>query len=163
MAALFDPEGQIDRAGGGEPAIAELEGALARDHPGHDLGNDHPEIGVALAVDVGLLVQEDAADPDREIGAVDRVEAAQEVLLAFALAAVLALVQAGHDAQEVIGVLVGREREVAGRHHAHRGGGAHHRRGHVVDDDHLGHLVAVSGEVGGELGVEVGGGGGGIG
>ena len=97
---------EIDRARGGEPALLEIERTLARDDAVHGFGDHEAEVRVALPVHVRELVDRDATDADREIRAVDRIEATQEELLAFALAAVLARVEAGHEAEQIVGVLV---------------------------------------------------------
>ena len=52
---------------------------------------------------MGRHVDGHAVDPDREIGAVVEVEAAQEILVGFALAGMLGDDQAGHDLQRLAG------------------------------------------------------------
>ena len=60
------------------------------------LGDQEVDVGIALAVAVGAHVDRHAVDRDGEVGAVVEVEAAQEILVGFALAAVLRDDEAGH-------------------------------------------------------------------
>ena len=61
------------------------------------------DIGVALPVAMGRHVDGHAVDPDGEIGAVVKVEAAQEILVGLALSGMLGDDQAGHDLQRLAG------------------------------------------------------------
>jgi hypothetical protein len=83
---------------------------------------EHAEIEVALGMNVGPLVDRDALDLDLEIVAMHGIEAAQEVLLALALGAMLNQDQAGDQTQRILGGadrdrpnLLGREGDRAGR------------------------------------------------
>ena len=66
-----------------------------------ELGDDEVEIGVALTVGVGRHVDRHAVDRGGEVGAVIEVDAAQVVLVRFALAAVLGDDQAGDAFQQL--------------------------------------------------------------
>jgi hypothetical protein len=71
-------------------ALAVMQGA--------DQLRDHEiEIGIALAVPMGAHVDRHAVERDIDIGAVIEVEAAQEILVGLALAAVLRGDQSRHD------------------------------------------------------------------
>jgi hypothetical protein len=67
------------------------------------IGNEEIDVGIALAVTMRGHVDRHAVDRDGEIGAVVEVEAAQEILVGFALAAVLRDDQARDSFKEFAG------------------------------------------------------------
>ena len=86
------------------PAVAKSPwsakyGPLRELHAADQLGNQEVEIRVALAVRVRRHVHRHAGDRGGEVGAVIEIEAAQEVLVRLALAAVLRDDDAGHGLQ----------------------------------------------------------------
>ena len=81
--------GDRRRAGGGEVALVREVRPLRELDAGDDLRNQEVDVGVALAVRVGRHVHRRAGHRHREVAAVIEVEAAQEVLVGLALAAVL--------------------------------------------------------------------------
>jgi hypothetical protein len=105
---LVDAELEVDGAGGREVAVAEIEGALAGVDPPDQLGDHEVHVDVAVAVDVGGLVEDHAVDRDGDVGAVGGVEAAEEDLLAFALGAVLDRPDARDEAEQVVGAAASR-------------------------------------------------------
>ena len=83
-----------------DPAVAKSPwsakyGPFENCTPRHQLGDQEVEIRVALAVRVRRHVDRHAGDRRREVGAVIEVEAAQEVLVGLALAAVLLMMTPG--------------------------------------------------------------------
>ncbi len=87
----------MDRSDRGEIAFVGEIGPLADVDRPDQLGDQEIQIGIALAVRVGAHVDRHAVDRDGEIGAVVEIEAAQEILVGLAVAAVLGDDQAGHD------------------------------------------------------------------
>ena len=77
------------RAGGGEVALVREVRAFGELDAGDDLRDQEVDVGVALAVRVRRHVHRRAGHRHREIAAVIEVEAAQEILVGLALAAVL--------------------------------------------------------------------------
>ena len=79
--------------------IAEIGeiGALAVVQGADQLGNHEIEIGIALAMPMGAHVDRHVVQRDINVGAVIEVEAAQEVLVGLALAAVLGGDQSRHN------------------------------------------------------------------
>ena len=75
-----------------------------------ELGDQEVDVGVALAVGVRRHVDRHAVHVGREVGAVVEVEAAQEVLVGLAVAAVLRDDQPGHDLEHFAGRRIGRSR-----------------------------------------------------
>jgi CopG family transcriptional regulator, nickel-responsive regulator len=109
---------EIDGAGGGEVALAREVGAFAVGEAAHDLGDHEVGVGIALAVAVRAHVDGHAVDGDGEVGAVVQVEAAQEVLVGLALAAVLGDDEAGRGLQQFPRAVDGAGLELGGQHHA---------------------------------------------
>src|SRR2546422_3922969 len=66
-----------------------------------ELGDEEVQIGVALAVGMARQVHRHAIDVDAEVGAVVEIEAAQEILVRLAAAAVLRDHHAGNAFQHV--------------------------------------------------------------
>ena len=93
----------LDGAGGAEVAHIGVVRTLADIHRLNQLRDQKVDIGVALPVAMGRHVDGHAVDPDREIGAVVKVEAAQEILVGLALAGVLGDDQAGHGFKRLAG------------------------------------------------------------
>ena len=96
---------QVDRhrAGGGEVADVGVVRPLAEIDDADDLRDDGVQIEVALTVGVGGQVVGHVVHEAGEVGAVVEAEAAQEILVRLALAAVLRHDQAGHFFEEVGG------------------------------------------------------------
>ena len=90
-----------DRAGRGEVALVGEVGTLADVASTDQLGDQEIDVGIALAVAVRAHVDRHAVDVDGKIGAVVEIEAAQEVLVGFALAAVLGDDEAGRRFQHL--------------------------------------------------------------
>ncbi len=88
-AAVGGAEVEAGAAGDGEVALARVEGALEHAHAVDRLGDHEVEVGVALAVDVGHLVDGHPPDGELHVLAVLRVEAAEEDLVRLAVAPVL--------------------------------------------------------------------------
>ncbi len=105
--ALLQPVGigDVHGAGRGEIALARPVGALADGHVLDELGDQEVEVGIALAVGVGAHVDRHAVEPDREVGAVVEVEAAQKILVGLSFARVLGDDQAGHRLEDLAGPL----------------------------------------------------------
>ena len=61
------------------------------------------QIRITLAMSMGAHIDRHVVDPDRQVGAVIEIVAAQEILVGFALAAVLRHDQAGHGLQDFPG------------------------------------------------------------
>ena len=93
----------VDRAGGRKVAGLRVVRALAILDRFDELGNDEVDVRVALAVAVRRHVHGYAIDARREIRAVIEIEAAQEILIRFAVAAVLRDDQSGHDLEQLAG------------------------------------------------------------
>ncbi len=102
----------------GEVALAGEVGPFAVGEPAHDLGDHEVGVGVALAVAVRAHVDGHAIDGDGQIGAVVEIEAAQEVLVGFALAAVLRHDQPRHGFEHLAGAVGGARLQVRARHEA---------------------------------------------
>ncbi len=83
------PVDDVGRARRREVALVGEIGALAVTHLFDQLGDEEVDVGVTLAVRVRRHVDGDAVHAHREVGAVVQVEAAQEVLVRLAVAAVL--------------------------------------------------------------------------
>src|SRR5690606_30739051 len=99
---IGDAEAVTRRARERERALVEGEGALGDLDRVDELGRDEAEVEVAVAVDVRPLVDGHALDRHLEIGAVNRVEAADEELVTLALAAVLDERDAGDEPECVL-------------------------------------------------------------
>ena len=91
------------RAGRGEVALVGEVRPLADADRADQFGNEEVQVRIALAVAMGAHVDRHAVDRDGEIGAVVEVEAAQEILVRFAFAAVLGDDQAGRRFQHFAG------------------------------------------------------------
>ena len=91
---LRQPVDGVDGNGtrGGEVALVGEVRPFADVHRLHQLRNQEIDIGIALPVAVGRHVDRHAVDADGQIGAVVEIEAAQKILVGFALAGML-----GHD------------------------------------------------------------------
>ncbi len=74
-------EAQVIGAHGGEVALGSIVGPLGEVDARGQFRYQEVEVGVALAVGVGALVDGHAADPGRQVRAVVEVEAAQQVLV----------------------------------------------------------------------------------
>ena len=88
------------RAGVAEIADVGEEGALADVERIDGLRHEEVQVGIALAVGVGAQVDRHVVDGDRNVGAVIEIEAAQEILVGLAFAAVLRHRQAGRRFKE---------------------------------------------------------------
>jgi hypothetical protein len=115
-------QADVGRAGGREVALVGVVRALLVADPVDELGQQPVEIGVAVAVRVRRHVDRHAGDEGREVGAVVEVEAAQEVLVRLAVAAVLRDDHAGHELEQLGRAQrgpaldqLGRDRALAGR------------------------------------------------
>jgi hypothetical protein len=92
---------EIDHGGGGEVAVLGEVWPL-QDIDGADgLGDEKVQVRVALAMRMTAHVHGQAVDEERDIGAMVRVEPADQVLLGLAAALVLADDQSRHQAQDV--------------------------------------------------------------
>ena len=92
---------ELHRAGRVEVAEPRRVGALVNVDRVDRLGDQEVGVGVALAVAVARHVDGHAVGVDRDVGAVIGIEAADEVLIRFSAAGVLADHQARHLAQDV--------------------------------------------------------------
>ena len=92
-----------DGAGGGEIALIGEVRPLADIDRLHQLRDQEIDIGIALAVAMGRHVDRHAVDGDGEIRAVVEIEAAQKILVGFALAGMLGHDQARHDFEHLAG------------------------------------------------------------
>jgi len=99
-AVEFTLVGDVGGAGRGEVALVGEVRALAITNLLDQFRNQEIDVGVALAVGVRGHVDGNAVDARREIRAVVEVEAAQEVLVRLAVAAVLRDDQARHDLED---------------------------------------------------------------
>ena len=72
-----------------------------------EFGDQEAHVGIALAVAMGAHVHWHAVDSDGEVGAVVEVEAAQVVLVGFALAGMLGDDQARRRFQVLAGARIG--------------------------------------------------------
>ena len=81
----------------GEVALVGEIRSLADVDRSDQFGDQEVEVGIALAVRMGAHVDRHVVDRNGEIGAVVEIEAAQEILVGLAVAAVLGDDQAGHD------------------------------------------------------------------
>ena len=90
-----------DSARGSEIALIGEVRSLADIDRLHQFRNQKVDIGIALAVAMGRHVDRHAVDGDGEIGAVVEIEAAQKILVGFALAGMLGHDQARHDFQQL--------------------------------------------------------------
>ncbi|CAI8847344.1 protein of unknown function [Methylococcus capsulatus] len=111
----------IGIAGGGKIAHFRVIRSLAVLHPVHQFRDDAVEVHVALAVRVGRQVHRHPVDPGGEVGAVVQVEAAQEILVGLAGAAVLRGQHAGHDLDQFAHPQQGPVLELVLAHHPLRG------------------------------------------
>ncbi len=100
----------VRRAGGGEVAFIRVVRAFLVVDAVHQLGDQKVQVRIALAVRVGAHVDRHAVNEGGEVGAVIQIEAAQEVLIGLAVAAVLRDDHAGHKFQQ----LAGPQRRTAG-------------------------------------------------
>ena len=91
----------VDGAGGGEIALIGEVGPLADIDRLDQFRNQEVDIGIALAVAVRRHVDRHAVDGDGKIRAVVEIEAAQKILVGFALAGMLGDDQARHDFQHL--------------------------------------------------------------
>ena len=80
------------------------------------LRDEKVQVRVSLSVRVRRQVHGDAVEVDAHVGAVVRIESAQEELIGFAAALVLRQQKAWHDAEDVLGREPGPQEEVAGAH-----------------------------------------------
>ena len=92
--------------------------ALGHVHVAEDLGDEEVEVQVALAVDVGHLVEGDAVQEPREVLPVFRVEAAEEDLVRLPAPRVLLHVDPRQEAEQVGGGLAREVEEVLRQHPA---------------------------------------------
>ena len=115
---------QLDARGAGRAEVAVFRGvhALAVADAADQFGDEEVQVAVALAVGVGGHVHRHAVEEGGEVGAVVEIEAAQVVLVGFAVAAVLRDDDAGHELQHLGGAQggaaldeLGRDRALAGR------------------------------------------------
>ena len=86
----------VEAAGRGEIAFVGEVRSLANVDRADRFRHQPVQVGVALAVRVGAHVDRHVVDGDRQVGAVVEIVAAQEILVGFALAAVLRHDQARH-------------------------------------------------------------------
>ena len=93
----------LDGAGGAEVAHIGVVRTLADIHRLNQLRDQKVDIGVALPVAMSRHVDGHAIDPDRKIGAVVKIEAAQEILVGLTLSGMLGDDQAGHDLKRLAG------------------------------------------------------------
>ena len=95
----LDAVEQIDvhRADRGEIAFVGEVRSLADIDRADQFGDQEIQVGIALPVRMGAHVDRHFVDRDGEIGAVVEIEAAQEILVGLAVAAVLGDDQAGND------------------------------------------------------------------
>jgi hypothetical protein len=82
-------EADTQRAGIAEIAHVGKKGTLADIERIDGFRHQEVQVGIALAMGMGAHVDGHVVDGDREIGAVVEIEAAQEILIGFTLAAVL--------------------------------------------------------------------------
>ena len=101
--------------------------ALAVVDVGYEFGDDEVEVGIALSVTVGGQVDGHAVERGGKIGAVVEVEAAKEILVGFAGAAVLGDDEAGDGFKQFAGTKQGTAGELGRVHRAFGGriGNAH--------------------------------------
>src|SRR5882672_10753188 len=93
----------VRRACGGEVAFVGVVRAFAVVDMLDQLGDEEIQVRVTLAVPVARQIERHAVDMDREVGAMVEVEAAQEILIRLARAAVLGDDHAGDDLQHLAG------------------------------------------------------------
>ena len=91
----------VDGAGGSEIALVGKVRPFADIDRLHQFRDQKVEIGITLAVAMGAHVDRHVVDSDGEIGAVVEIEAAQKILVGFALAAMLGHDQPRHDFQQL--------------------------------------------------------------
>jgi len=87
----------LHRPGGVEVAQSREIGPLAVLQGADQLGDHEIEIGIALAMRMGTHVDRLVVERDIDIGAMVEIEAAQEILVGLALAAMLGDYQPRHD------------------------------------------------------------------
>ena len=95
--------GELRGAGSAEVADLGVVRPLAVFQVIHQFGHQKVQVGIALAVGMGGHVDGQAIHLQGQVGAVVQIEAAQEVLIALAFAAVLRGDQAGHQLQQLGG------------------------------------------------------------
>ena len=94
---------EIDGAGRGEVAFVGVVRALLVFDAVEQLGNHEVDVGVALAVAMRVHVDGNAVDAGGEVRAVIEIEAAQEILVGLAVAAVLRDDEARNGLQQLAG------------------------------------------------------------
>jgi hypothetical protein len=102
----------MDRTGGREVAFRRKVRTLPICEAAHDLGDHEVGIGIALPVPVRAHVDGHAVDADREVRAVVDIEAADEILVGFAFAAVLRDDEARHRLEHFAGAIDRRARKL---------------------------------------------------
>jgi hypothetical protein len=93
----------LDGAGGAEVAHIGVVRTFSDIHRPDQLRDQKVDICVALPVAMSRHVDGHAVDPDRKIGAVIKIEAAQEILVGLTLSGMLGDDQAGHDLKRLAG------------------------------------------------------------
>ena len=96
-------EVDVGRAGAGEIALVGIVGTLFVINPLNQFGDQEVDVRVALPVGVAARVYWHTRDVGGEVCAVVQVEAAQEILVGLAFAAVLGDDQARHKFQNLAG------------------------------------------------------------
>ena len=107
-APLFHAEVELDASRDRKIALAWVVDAFQDAQAAHGLGDDDREVGVALAVDVGALVQRDARRFELDVLAVHGVEAAQVDALGDGVAFGPRHVDARSGEEHLAGIAVGR-------------------------------------------------------
>ena len=117
------------RTGSREVALFGKVGAFLVGNAVYEFGDDEVQIGVALAMRVRSHVDRHAGHRGGEIRPMVEVEAAQEVLVGFAVTAVLRDDQAGHSLQQFSRPQQGAILQLGARHVALVGGFSGRRGG----------------------------------
>jgi hypothetical protein len=99
--AVAYPEVEAGAARDGEVALTRIEGALLHGEPIDHLGEHEVEVGVALSVHVGHVVDQQAPDGKLHVLPVLRVKASQEELVRLALSPVLREVEARRQGEKL--------------------------------------------------------------
>src|SRR5262249_44035343 len=97
------PGAEVDCSRGIEIAVLGEVGSLGNVDAVDRLWNEEVKVGVALPMPVAGQVDRRSVDEERHVGAVIRVEAAQEQLVRLAATLVLRDHQAGYDPEDVFG------------------------------------------------------------
>ncbi len=114
---------QVDGARRVEVAVLDEVRPLGDVDARDRLGDEEMEIGVALAVRVRRHVHRNPVQVHAHVGAVVRVEPAQEDLVGLSAALMLGQDEPGDDAQDVLGREARAQQEIAIAHRASAGGG----------------------------------------